>query len=64
MYADKDKQRTAVREAVRRHRAKGITKVLQEKVPDVIPVKVTPRSIGLGSDSKADMMARFLSGKA
>lgn len=29
MYKDKNKQRVAVRQAVRRHRAKGITKVLQ-----------------------------------
>lgn len=31
MYKDRNKQREAVKEAVRRHRAKGITKVLQEK---------------------------------
>ncbi len=31
MYKDKDKQREAVRLAVRRHRAKGITKVLHNE---------------------------------
>lgn len=45
MYKDKDKQRQAVREAVRRHRAKGITqgKVIPTQsvtpcnTPNVIP---------------------------
>lgn len=31
MYKDKDRQREAVRLAVRRHRAKGITKVLHNE---------------------------------
>jgi hypothetical protein len=65
MYSDKDKQREAVREAVRRHRAKGITKVLHKETPvPVIPVtpKVTPRSIGIVPDRKAEMMRKFLEG--
>jgi hypothetical protein len=41
MYKDLDKQREAVRLAVRKHRAKGITKVLPEKVIPVIPEKVS-----------------------
>jgi hypothetical protein len=32
MYKDADRQRAAVGDAVKRHRAKGITKVLHEKV--------------------------------
>ena len=31
MYKDKDKQREAIREATRRYRAKGITKVSREQ---------------------------------
>jgi hypothetical protein len=38
MYRDADRQRAAVREAVRRHRAKGITVIPKDNViPDVIP---------------------------
>ena len=45
-YKDKDQQREAVRLAVRRHRAKGITgithkatNVIPSVIPDVIPSK-------------------------
>ena len=38
MYKDKDRQREAVRQAVRRHRAKGITVIPK----NVIPCKVLP----------------------
>ena len=51
MYKDKDKQREAVRRAVRKHRAKGITKVLPsqgitaiDEPPDVIPEAVLTRA--------------------
>jgi hypothetical protein len=37
MYKSKDRQREAVREAVRRHRAKGIT--TKDVIPDVIPIE-------------------------
>jgi hypothetical protein len=65
MYKDKSKQKEAVKEATRRWRAKGITKVSPKvKVEYVIPIipKVTPRSIGLGVDSKESMIEKFLKG--
>ena len=40
MYKDKDKQREAVKQAVRRHRAKGITEGITQAndvIPSVIP---------------------------
>ena len=50
-YKDKDRQREAVRLAVRRHRAKGITHgpvipkdVIPSKQPDVIPSKAESQS--------------------
>jgi hypothetical protein len=38
MYKDRDKQRVAVREAVRRFRGKGITVIPSDVIPSVIPV--------------------------
>lgn len=46
MYKDKAKQRQAVREAVRRHRAKGITRpgiTVVDEPPDVIPNETIAR---------------------
>jgi hypothetical protein len=41
MYKDKEKQRDAVRDAVRRYRGKGITVIPSDVIP-VIPKSVTP----------------------
>jgi hypothetical protein len=61
LYKDKEKQRVAVREAVRRHRerAKGIT-----EVSPVIPERVIPDiPPDAWREQKRLQMERFLSGK-
>jgi hypothetical protein len=74
MYADKDKQREAVKVTTRRWRErKGITKVSQDKVESVIPistkvvhtvhVEMTPRPLPDWQEQKNEMMKKFLGGK-